>query len=93
MEDAPFVAVAMTVAGEGHDQTLSFTTNLGDETVAGAQHPLRFVRQDEAPVPYVHMRGGLEAKLSRPLYYQLVDLAVGEGSYNGRVERRRVFRL
>jgi uncharacterized protein len=76
VEDAPFVAVLMDVAGEGEQQRLDFTTNVGDRTIAGAAHPLRFVQEKGAPVPYVHVRGGLEAKLSRAVYYQLVDLAV-----------------
>ena len=74
VEDAPFVAVLMTVEGEGRNQTLCFTTNLGEAVAAGPAHPLRFVLQDDAPVPYVHIRGKLEARLARAVYYQLVDL-------------------
>src|ERR1700689_4286484 len=40
-EDAPFIAVLMDVEGEGADQVLRFTTNVGDETVAGADNPIR----------------------------------------------------
>jgi hypothetical protein len=76
VEDAPFVAVLMDVEGEGLGQRLAFVTNVGDETVAGPHHPLRFARDGDAPIPYVHVRGRLEAKLSRAVYYQLVDLAV-----------------
>jgi hypothetical protein len=76
VEDAPFIAVGMTVLGEGRAQSLCFTTNLGDESVAGAEHPLRFAMRDEAPVPYLHIRGGLEARLARAVYYPLIDLAV-----------------
>ena len=35
VEDAPFLAVAMTVKGEGTAQQLTFTTSVGDSTVAG----------------------------------------------------------
>ncbi len=83
VEDAPFIAVLMDRQGEGREQTLSFTTNLGDESVAGPDHPLRFVMQDGAPVPYLHVRGHLEARLARAVYYQLVDLAVEEGGMLG----------
>jgi uncharacterized protein len=78
VDDVPFIAVGMTVEGEGPAQKLSFTTNLGDESVAGPDHPLRFVMQEGAPVPYLHVRGKLEARLARAVYYRLIDLAVHE---------------
>ncbi len=77
VEDAPFLAVLLDVAGEGADRRLTFITNVGDETVAGAANPIR-VETDPAtlePAPYVHVRRGLEAKIARPVFYQLVDLA------------------
>jgi hypothetical protein len=42
--------------------------------VAGPEHRLRFEDRDGAPVPYLDVRRGLEARLARPLYYQLMDL-------------------
>lgn len=83
VEDAPFIAVLMAVAGIGSAQCLTFITNVGDEIVAGFGHPLRFAQEGDAPIPYVHVRGRLEAKLSRPVYYQLIDLAVKEGGAQG----------
>ena len=83
VEDAPFIAVLMTVTGEGQAQTLHFTTNLGDDAAAGPDHPLRFVLMDGAPVPYLHIRGKLEARLSRAVYYQLVELAEEESGVPG----------
>jgi hypothetical protein len=86
VEDAPFLAVLLRADGEGRDQKLIFTTNVGDETIAGAGNPIR-VQIDPVtrePSPYVHVRRGLEAKISRPVYYQLADIAVpGEGAYAG----------
>jgi hypothetical protein len=78
VEDAPFLAVLMDAEGEGEDQRLTFTTNVGDITVAGADDPIR-VETDpvtEEPAPYVHVRSGLEAKIARAVFYQLADLAV-----------------
>ena len=80
VDDAPFLAVAMKVEGEGRDQVLSFTTSLGDETVAGKDHPMRF-EVDEAtgePAPYVHVRARLEALINRATFYTLVELGVEE---------------
>lgn len=77
VEDAPFLAVRVDRAGEA----LQFVTNLGDEVEAGPEHPLR-VETDPAtgePRPYLHVRGGLEARLTRPVFYELVALAEPEG--------------
>jgi hypothetical protein len=77
VEDAPFVAVLLKVEGAGRDQKLVFTTNVGDQTAAGPENVIR-VEADPAmhePAPYVHVRNGLEAKIARPVFYQLADIA------------------
>lgn len=79
VEDAPFIAVRVDRAGEtGADQSLAFTTNVGDVAVAGPDAPLRIETDPETlePSPYVLVRGRLEAKLSRPVFYELAELAV-----------------
>lgn len=82
VEDAPFVAVEMEAQSEGSDQRLVFRTNVGDETLAGPDHPIRVETDPEtqAPQPYVHVRGGLEAKIARAVFYRLADLAVSDGT-------------
>ena len=78
VEDAPFVAVTLQVEGEGESQRLRFTTNVEDEVVGGAEHPIR-VEIDPAtlePSPYVLVRRNLEALIHRNVFYQLVELAV-----------------
>ncbi len=85
VEDAPFLAVLMDVTGSGSGQVLKFITNVGDETVAGADNPIR-VETDpvtEEPAPYVHVRRGLEAKIARAVFYSLADLAVRDGDRLG----------
>ncbi|WP_375206438.1 DUF1285 domain-containing protein [Hyphococcus sp.] len=76
VEDAPFVAVLMRREGEGETQRLIFTTNLGDEAVAGPNHPLDFREDPEAGerAPYIDVRAGLEARIARAVYYDLVAL-------------------
>lgn len=77
VEDAPFLAVLLDVRDSGRGQQLVFTTNVGDETIAGHDNPIRVVTQtDNEPAPYVHVRRGLEARISRNVYYQLTDIAV-----------------
>ncbi len=79
VEDAPFLAIRVDVVRPGEsDQALVFTTNVNDGTVAGAEHPLRVETDPETlePSPYVHVRGRLEAKLTRPVFYELAAHAV-----------------
>ena len=86
VEDAPFLAVLLNADGYGKAQRLAFTTNVGDETVAGAQNPIRVVTDPstDEPRPYLHVRRGLEARIARNVFYQLADLAVpGEGEHKG----------
>ena len=76
VEDAPFVAVDFTVAGQGQDQVLTFETQVGDTVEAGAEFPIRVDRQNESdePSPYVLVRNNLEALIDRKSFYRLVDL-------------------
>ena len=78
VEDAPFLAVLLEVRGAGREQQLAFTTNVGDEVIADAEHRIRVESAPESgePAPYVHVRGGLEARISRSVFYQLADIAV-----------------
>lgn len=76
VEDAPFVAVEMKVEGEGRDARLGFRLNTGDFVTASAGHPLRFENQDDGPHPYLLVRGGLEALISRSLYYDIAEMAL-----------------
>lgn len=76
VDDAPFVAVELTVAGEGPDQTLSVRTNLDEFVTIGVDHPLRvdFDPQTGEPAPYVTVRDGLDALVARSVYYELAEL-------------------
>ncbi|MGH6872235.1 MAG: DUF1285 domain-containing protein [Rhizomicrobium sp.] len=88
VEDVPFLAVLLHVEGAGRSQRLIFTTNVGDETVAGADNPIRVETNPQTlePAPYVHVRRGLEARIARAVFYQLADMAVpGEGACAGQL--------
>lgn len=73
--DAPFVAVRADRSGEGRDQAIAFTTNVGDVAAAGADNPIRVEMHDGTPRPYVLVRGRLEARILRAPFYELVDWA------------------
>ncbi len=78
VEDAPFIATGLDVAtGSDGSPVLAFATNVGDVVEAGPDNALR-VEIDPAtqePRPYLHVRRGLEALISRPVFYQLVEMA------------------
>lgn len=76
VEDAAFVAVEMKVEGSGPSTRLGFRLNTGELVTADADHGLRFVAGDDGPRPYLHVRGGLEALIARPVYYELANLAI-----------------
>lgn len=80
VDDVPFLAIAMGVAGEGRDQVLSFDTSVGDAVTVDAEHPLRFEVDAETgePAPYVLVRARLEALINRAVFYDLVALGVEE---------------
>lgn len=72
VEDAPFLAVEMEAVDGARGETLAFRTNLDEIVVAGADHPLRFELDGTGGLkPYVLVRGGLWARLTRSLALDL----------------------
>ncbi|MEM8664610.1 MAG: DUF1285 domain-containing protein [Pseudomonadota bacterium] len=79
VEDAPFAAVEMAVeAGTGGNDVLVLRTNVGDVVRVGADHPLRLTIEPrrQGLVPYVTVRGGLEARLTRAVAAELAERLV-----------------
>jgi hypothetical protein len=76
VDDAPFVAVEMQVEGTGAEPVLRFRTNVDDWVDCGPQHGLRFVTDPatEGLKPYLHVRRDLWARVSRAVFYDLVEL-------------------
>ena len=91
VEDAPFIAVELDWTGDGRQQVLSFRTNIDEVVTAGPEHPIR-VSHDIItcePTPYIRVRAGaaphlaIEARINRATYYEMVALAVPDGSATG----------
>jgi hypothetical protein len=78
VEDAPFVAVELKSEGTGRERLLAFRLNTGDLVVAGPEHLLRFHEGEAGPLPYLAVRRGLEALVTRSVYYELAELALAE---------------
>jgi hypothetical protein len=76
VDDAPFLAVEMNVAGEGDARVVSFRTNVDDWVTCGPDHALRFQPEDDTGglKPYLHVRRDLWALVTRALFYDLVEL-------------------
>lgn len=70
-EDLPFRAVA--VRRDADD--LIFTTDVGDEARAGADHMIVVETENGEPRPRIHVRGDLWARIARPVFYELVEMA------------------
>jgi uncharacterized protein len=84
VDDAPFLAVEMAIEdGARHGarngapcRVLNFRTNVDDWVACGAEHPLRFEpeRDTGGLKPYLHIRRDLWAKVTRALFFDLVEL-------------------
>jgi uncharacterized protein len=74
VEDAPFVAVELRSEGTNENRTLAFRLNSDDLVVAGPGHAI----ETRGGLIYLHVRAGLPAKLTRPVYYELADIALAE---------------
>jgi hypothetical protein len=76
VDDAPFLAVEMqNEASERGGRLLRFRTNVDDWVACDGGHRLRFeMAADGGLTPYLHVRSDLWAKVTRALYYDLVDM-------------------
>lgn len=76
VDDAPFLAVEMRKHNDGEGTLLlRFRTNVDDWVDCDATHRLRFEPSaDGGLTPYLHVRADLWAKVTRALYYDLVDM-------------------
>jgi hypothetical protein len=83
VEDVPWLAVELGWCGGDGDQCLTLRTNVDEVITLDAQHPIRVAHDSISrdPTPYVTVRPGqgawpMEARISRPVYYELAALAV-----------------
>ena len=76
VDDAPFLAVEMQVENIAGVHVLHFRTNVDDWIACGPDHALRFEPEPGTGglKPYLHVRADLWAKVTRALFYDLVEL-------------------
>jgi len=88
VDDAPFLAVELNSQGQGAEQSLYFRTNMDEVVLAGRDHPIVVETDSKTgePAPYIEVRDGLGAKITRSVFYQMAELAVPTGPFStGRV--------
>jgi hypothetical protein len=79
VDTTAFRAVEMQSEGEGRERRVAFRLDSGDAVILGPDHPLTIVGGEPGPSPRLFVRHGLEAELSRSVYYELAELALAEG--------------
>jgi len=80
VERTPFRAIALRSEGEGSGRRIAFELDSGDAVILDSEHPFLVVRGGGGPSPRLLVRHGLEAELTRAVYYELAELAIAEGA-------------
>jgi len=85
VDDAPFTAITLDAAGDGDQQVLVLSTNVGDQVTVDESHPLRVEihEKTQEPSPYVMIRDGLEARINRSTFYHLVERGIEQNGHFG----------
>ena len=80
VDSTAFRAVEMQSEGSGQDRRIALRLDNGDALILGSDHPLSLVGVEDELSPRVAVRHGLEAELSRPVYYEMAEAALQEGN-------------
>jgi len=86
VEDVPFLAVELFNCGCGRQRTISFRTNVDELVTLAKPDQLRLAPTGNSNPPYLRVRSGIEARLTRSVYYELVGLGSEE-----RIDRERLY--
>lgn len=79
VESTAFRAIEMTSEGAGRGRRIAFKLDSGDAVLLGPDHSLAVVATEHGPSPRIMVRHRLEAELTRPVYYELAEIALAEG--------------
>ena len=88
VEDVAFLAIDVTQEGDA----LAFRLNTDDLVIAGPDHPIVARGDIDVPAIYLAVRNGLEARLNRSTYGQLIEIAL-QGDALNVVSQAAVFHL
>lgn len=75
VEDVPFIAVELEIEGSGEQQKIFIRTNVDDVITIDEEHPVTFETdpENEGLKPYINIRNGLQARLTRTMTYELLN--------------------
>lgn len=74
-----FRAIEMRTEGSERNRRVWLSLDSGDAVLIAREHPLAMAASERGLSPRVSVRHGLEAQLSRPIYYELAQIAFEEG--------------
>jgi hypothetical protein len=80
VERTAFRAVEMHSEGQGRERCIAFRLDTDDAVILDRDHPLGISHTDQGLVPRLLVRHGLEAELTRAVYYELAEIALAEGA-------------
>ena len=85
VEDTPLLAVDMEIGGAGEQQKIVFVLNTDEPVLLDEQHRLTVTTAGEnnEPHPVLQLQRGLSARLTRALFYRLVEAAQQRGDHLG----------
>ena len=77
IEDVPFIIIDLKIKYEDC-QIIYFETNVGDIIKLGKHNPLWMEKKnrDKQLLPYVLVKAGIGAKISRSVYYNLAEVVI-----------------
>ncbi len=86
VEDVPFLAVELFFSGSGRQQVISLRSNVDEIITVDNDHPIYVIDNPETgePSPYLILRGGIEARLTRAVFYELVNMGTEQDIDGGR---------
>jgi hypothetical protein len=95
VDDAPLLAVDADIGGASETQRCVFTLNTGEHVLLDVAHPLTVAvdRHSGEPRPYLQLERGLSARISRAVFYRLVEAAEQRGDELGLISAGRWFVL
>jgi len=79
VEATAFRAIELRCEGDGAKRRIVLRLDSGDVVMLDAEHPLSVVETKRGPSPRILVRHGLEAELTRAIYYELAEMALAEG--------------
>ena len=85
VDDAPFVINKFEYSGSGKDGSCWLTTNIEERFLLSQKYQLRVdLIETDNPRPYISLDRGLDALVSRTVFYEMVNNAVkGEDGWFG----------